>query len=62
VEYSLNIESGISPIALAVVRLSRKPGVVTSGDGARGALEQFLAIGLAITINVRNVHAVGDIP
>jgi ketosteroid isomerase-like protein len=38
-----------------------QPGVVSSGDGARGALEQFLAIGLPITMNVRNVYAVGDI-
>jgi hypothetical protein len=32
--------------------------VVTSG-GAREAPEQFLAIGLPITMNVRNVYAVG---
>ncbi len=38
-----------------------QPGVVTSGDGARGALEQFLAIGLPITMNVRNVYVSGDI-
>ena len=28
-----------------------QPGVVTSGDDARGALEQFLGIGLPITMN-----------
>jgi ketosteroid isomerase-like protein len=38
-----------------------QPGVVSSGDGARGALEQFLAIGLPITMNVRNVYAVRDV-
>jgi ketosteroid isomerase-like protein len=38
-----------------------QPGVVTSGDGAREALEQFLAIRLPITMNVRNVYAVGDV-
>jgi ketosteroid isomerase-like protein len=37
------------------------PGVATSGDAARGALEQFLAIGLPISMNVRNVHVSGDI-
>jgi ketosteroid isomerase-like protein len=38
-----------------------QPGIVTTGDDIRGALEQFLAIGLPITMNVRNVYASGDI-
>lgn len=38
-----------------------QPCVATSGDAARGALEQFLAIGLPITMNVRNVYVSGDI-
>ena len=42
-------------------KLVPQPGVATSGDGARGALEQFLAIGLPITMNVRNVYVSGGI-
>jgi ketosteroid isomerase-like protein len=38
-----------------------QPGAATSGDATRGALDQFLAIGLPITMNVRNVYAVRDV-
>ncbi|HEX6759710.1 MAG TPA: nuclear transport factor 2 family protein [Propionibacteriaceae bacterium] len=38
-----------------------QPTVVATGNDVRGALEQFLAIGLPITMNVRNVYASGDI-
>jgi ketosteroid isomerase-like protein len=38
-----------------------RPGMVTTGDDVRGALEQFLAIGLPITMNVRNFYPSGDI-
>jgi ketosteroid isomerase-like protein len=38
-----------------------QPGMVTTGDDVRGALEQFLAIGLPITMNVRNFYPSGDI-
>ena len=38
-----------------------QPGIITTGNDVRGALEQFLAIGLPITMNVRNVYTNGDI-
>jgi ketosteroid isomerase-like protein len=38
-----------------------QPTVVTTGNDVRGALDQFLAIGLPITMNVRNVYTSGDI-
>ena len=42
-------------------KLVPQPGVATSGDADWGALEQFLAIGFPITMNVRNVYVSGDI-
>jgi ketosteroid isomerase-like protein len=38
-----------------------QPGIITTGNDVRGALEQFLAIGVPITMNVRNVYTNGDI-
>lgn len=38
-----------------------QPSIVTTGDDVRDALGQFLAIGLPITMNIRNVYVSGDI-
>lgn len=38
-----------------------QPGVVVEGDGVRGAEQQFLSMGLPITLNVRRVIVSGDI-
>jgi ketosteroid isomerase-like protein len=38
-----------------------QPGVVVGGDGVRTAEQQFLSIGLPITLTVRRVIVSGDI-
>ena len=38
-----------------------QPGVVVEGDGVRAAEQQFLSIGLPITLTVRRVIVSGDI-
>jgi ketosteroid isomerase-like protein len=38
-----------------------QPGVVVEGDGVRAAEQQFLSLGLPITLTVRRVIVSGDI-
>ena len=55
----LRLIGRLDKLTLDSEKLVPQPGVATSGDADWGALEQLLAIGFPITMNVRNVYVSG---